>query len=110
VPETAVDTQLGLGQVRSGSGISINRGLAIDLFFMDLKPSRNAWRRLRIGAFPFQLSRVGGIFKFSDLLALKRAFKWFTGRIKTLRLALWKEFAIESFKRNSDIRISHRIF
>jgi hypothetical protein len=27
-----------------------------------------------------------------------------------LRLALWKEFAIESFKRNSDIRISHRIF
>jgi hypothetical protein len=41
VPETAVDTQLGLGQVRSGSGISTFRGFANVLFFLLLKPSRN---------------------------------------------------------------------
>jgi hypothetical protein len=63
VPETAVDTQLGLGQARSGSGISINRRFATVLFFLPLKPSRNGWRLPRIGAFPFQL------------LAFEKAFK-----------------------------------
>jgi hypothetical protein len=70
--ETAVDTQLGLDQVQSGSGISINRRFATVLFFLLLKPSRNAWLRPRICACPFQLWRVGGIFKFSDLLGFEK--------------------------------------
>jgi hypothetical protein len=75
VPETAVDTQLGLGQVRSGSGISINCRFATVLFFLLLKPSRNGRRRPRIGAFPFQLWTVGGIFKFSFLLAFEKGIQ-----------------------------------
>jgi hypothetical protein len=72
VPETAVETQLGLGSVRSGSGISINRGFVTVLFFLLLKPSRNAWRRLRIGAFPFQLWKFGGIFNFAVLFSFEK--------------------------------------
>jgi hypothetical protein len=75
-----------------------------------LKTVQDASRRLCIGGFPFQLWRVGGIFKFSFLLDLKRAFKWFTGWIKTLGLALQKESAIESSKRNQNIWISPRTF
>jgi hypothetical protein len=42
VTETAVDTRLGLGQVRSGSNISINLGFTTVLFVMLLILSRNA--------------------------------------------------------------------
>jgi hypothetical protein len=83
VPETAVHTQLGFGQLRSGSGISINRRIAAVLFFLLLKPSRNAWRRPCIGAFPFQLSGSRVLSNSHFDWNLKRAFKWFTGRIKT---------------------------
>jgi hypothetical protein len=72
VAETAVDTQLGLGQVRSGSSLSINWRFATVLFFLLLKPFRNAWRLPRIGVFPFQLWTVGEIFKFSFLLAFEK--------------------------------------
>jgi hypothetical protein len=55
VPEMAVDTQLGLGQIRSGSGISRNGRFAIVLFFLLLKPSRNA-RLIRTLLSPFRNS------------------------------------------------------
>jgi hypothetical protein len=77
VPETAADTRLGLGQVRSGSGISINRRIATVLFFLLLKPSRNAWRLPRIGAFLFQLWRFGGIFNFSFLFGFEKGVQMF---------------------------------
>jgi hypothetical protein len=70
-----VDTQLGLRQVWSGSSISINWRFATVLFFLPLKPSRNAWRRPCIDAFPFQLWTIEGIFKFSFLLAFEKGLQ-----------------------------------
>jgi hypothetical protein len=110
VPETAVDTQLGLGQVRSGSKISTNRGLAIGLFFLLLKRSRNASRLPRIGAFPFQLWRVGGIFDFSFLVAFEKGLQMVRRTDHKIALAFQNESAIESSKRNQNIGISHRTF
>jgi hypothetical protein len=72
VIETVVDTRLGLGQVRSGPNISINLRFTIVLFVMLLTLSRNAQYLPRIGAFPFQLERVGCISKFSFLLAFEK--------------------------------------
>jgi hypothetical protein len=51
-----------------------------------------------------------GFSNFHFCWNLKRAFKWLTGRIKTLGLPFQKESAIESFKRNQNIGISGRIF
>jgi hypothetical protein len=103
VPETAVYTQLGLEQVRSRLGISINRRLAIVLFFLLLEPSKNAWHLPRIGAFAFQLWN-GEVFQIFIFVGIWKE------RIKTLDLAFQKESAIESSKRNQNIGISGGTF
>jgi hypothetical protein len=110
MPETAVDTQLGFGPVRSGSGISMNRGIcnrfvlsAPKTFQKCLAPP--SYRCLSV---PTLDGRAN--FQFSFCWDLKRAFKWFTGRIKTLRLAFQNESTIESSKRNQNIAIFRRTF
>jgi hypothetical protein len=45
------------------------------LFFLLLKPSRNARRLSRIGAFPFQLWTVGSFFKFSFLVEFEKGIQ-----------------------------------
>jgi hypothetical protein len=111
VPETAVDTQLGLGSVWSGSNISINRGICNGFVLSALKTFQECQAPPSYRCLSVPTVEDRGNFQiFIFCWNLKRAFKWFTGRIKTLRLVFQNEYAIESSKRNQNIGISRLTF